>query len=577
MKHTIDVALFAIGLAILLLVVMRLAPQSVVTAQALPPQLAPFAAPQVLTNPVTGQPLVGFQVNSQFDVEAICLGDYWLITTKTPADIFMSCQTNPTQTPTSVNTWTPTPSPTDTPQPTLTPFIPTLTETPVPQPTDTPTKLPDTPTPAFPLGTPTPTATVLVPPSGTPANTATPTPSVQPPTIIISPSLTYQTIIGWQATGIGPVNDANYPVYRDALFASAEDLGINSIRLEVVKVAGQPSFNLAAMDVQIDGGLLTYRTLFASHGKRLLIDLCVSGGGFAYKNYGVNNSTDFASAMVALYAHMQSRYGFVPDTFEILEPDTFGWYSNLGTPVGPGSIGAIYAATGNALLSAGYMPSIIATSDSRTDIFLLRFPQLWADPNHPADRVANRANVKVASFHVYDLPVSDAALVNIATVGAVDGVQTAMLEHIGSDYRELHRLLKLANVSLYQQYTLAFPTTDNGAQYFVPSGITYTLGSRTKLLYQYMHYIQPDAVRIGAIGTSAADPVAFTNPNGKVTVVISATVGTFSVGGLPADTYGISYSTSTQYNVSLSDVVLGAGQLLNTSIPSAGALTIYGK
>lgn len=482
----------------------------------------------------------------------------------TPIDTVTNTPLTPTPTVTS------TPLASDTPTATFTPIIPTLTETPVgasPAPTTVPAAT-DTPTLI-------PTATVSVPTSGTPTPTATPT--IAPPMVVVNASEVHQTMLGWQSTGVGPVDDGNYATYRDALFASAEDLGINSVRLEVRKLLGQPSFDLADIDNNIDKGLLAYRTLLASHGKRLVIDLCVSGGGFSFKTYGAGNAAAFASAMAALYLHMQSRYGFVPDYLEILEPDTFGWYTNLGSPVGPNSIGDIYAQTGDALISAGFSPQIIATSDSRTDIFLLRFPQLWNDVNHPSDRMKNRANIKVASFHLYD-NAGDAALANIAGLGTADNLPTAMLEHIGSTYLELHRLLKTANVSLYQQYTLAFPTTDNGAQYFVPNGITYTMGFRTKPLYQYMHYVAPGAVRIGAAGLGGLDAVAFINPNGQYVVVIPSVRGDFAIAGLPQGTYGLTYTGGSAFNVAGLDTInLATSQPINFTVPITSTVTVWGK
>lgn len=458
-----------------------------------------------------------------------------------------------------------------------------LDGTPVPTPINTPTDTPLTPTPTVtPPGAPSPAPTTLpvvtltlVPlPSSTPSiPIGTQTPSAQAATIVLTASQTFQTIQGWQSAGIGPVSDANYPLYQNALYTATEDLGINNVRLEVARLAGQPSFDLAGMDNQLDKGIVPYRTLLASHGKTLVIDLCVVGGGFSFATYGAGNAQAFANAMAALYQHMQSRYGFIPDSVEILEPNTFGWFAGLPSYTSAGSLADIWARTGDALITAGYTPTILFPSTSTSAPFATTIlSQIWNDPD-ATQRTKNRAYIKAFSFHDYNDP-TDA---NMVASGNANGLPTMMLEHIGATYTELHRLLKFANLSLFEQYTLAFATVDNGAQYFTLNGTTLTMGSRTKLLRQYMHFIQPGAVRIGASGNSAFDPVAFINPDGKVVVVVSSSGGTFSVSNLPAGLYGITYSTASQYNVTQPDVNLGAGQTLSASIPITGALTIYGK
>jgi hypothetical protein len=78
--------------------------------------------------------------------------------------------------------------------------------------------------------------------------------------------------------------------------------------------------------------------------------------------------------------------------------------------------------------------------------------------------------------------------------------------------------------------------------------------------------------------SGALDPVAFQNANGKYVVVTKASAaGQVSVAGLPAGTYGVTYTTSNQSLVSVPDVTIVAGAVLATSIPSAGVITIFGK
>jgi hypothetical protein len=86
-------------------------------------------------------------------------------------------------------------------------------------------------------------------------------------------------------------------------------------------------------------------------------------------------------------------------------------------------------------------------------------------------------------------------------------------------------------------------------------------------------------VRVGAQSADARfSPVAFRNANGKYVVVVKATAGgSFTVGGLPAGTYGIDYTTAADYMKPLADVTISGSQAVNTSIPAAGVLTIFAK
>ncbi|MDA0771255.1 MAG: PKD domain-containing protein [Chloroflexi bacterium] len=160
-----------------------------------------------------------------------------------------------------------------------------------------------------------------------------------------------------------------------------------------------------------------------------------------------------------------------------------------------------------------------------------------------------------------------------------------MLEHIGSGHVALHDDLKKANVQAWQQFTLAYPTSDNGAQYFTvanPTGASPTVayGGITKYLRQYFKYIRSGAVRFDATSNNIGsfDPVAFRNTDGGDVVVVKAsTGGSFSIVGLQAGTYGVQYTTSAEFATDLADVTVTGGGTLDTSIPAAGVLTVFPK
>jgi hypothetical protein len=54
-------------------------------------------------------------------------------------------------------------------------------------------------------------------------------------------------------------------------------------------------------------------------------------------------------------------------------------------------------------------------------------------------------------------------------------------------------------------------------------------------------------------------------------------LGEINIQGLPAGNYGIKYTTSKEYDFDLPDVVLASGQVLTTSIPDKGVVTVYSK
>jgi hypothetical protein len=160
-----------------------------------------------------------------------------------------------------------------------------------------------------------------------------------------------------------------------------------------------------------------------------------------------------------------------------------------------------------------------------------------------------------------------------------------MLEHIGSGHEDLHKDLKIGRASAWQQFTIAYPgTNDNGGTYFLvdnsdANNPRINIGSRTKFLRQYLKFVKRGARRVEATSSNSnLDPLAFINPDGKYTVVVKADRGgTFTLHGLPAGTYGVKYTTANQYDVDSPDVTLGAGEPLSASIPDEGVITVYAK
>ncbi|MCL4849900.1 MAG: hypothetical protein KJZ78_00780, partial [Bryobacteraceae bacterium] len=383
-------------------------------------------------------------------------------------------------------------------------------------------------------------------------------------TITVYPAITYQTMVGWEATDqSGQTECSGFNSYKNTLFNQAvNDLGINRIRLEVRAKSDGRTFDLADLDSRVNQIILPIRQHLSNRGEKLFLNVCFVGDS--------NLATDvnrYAQQVLATYQHLKSAFGFIPDGWEIaLEPGfvTDGWDAY--------SLGGAIVATGSLLKSNGYTPYLIGPSNAGGannalpwfDILTSRSPSVFP-------------HLREFAYHRYD--TTDPYLATVASRGKQYNVNTSQLEHIGADYNELHKDLKQGNVSAWQQFTLAYCTGDNGAQYYVANGGTVSMGSRTKLLRQYFKFIRAGAVRVDAqTGNSKFDPVAFRNANGKFVVVVKATgSGSFGVTGLPAGTYGIKYTTDSVYDVDLADVSISSGGAVNTNIPGPGVLTVYGK
>ena len=191
------------------------------------------------------------------------------------------------------------------------------------------------------------------------------------------------------------------------------------------------------------------------------------------------------------------------------------------------------------------------------------------------------------AYHRYGTIPTMSQLRNVGQRGAQYGMRTAMLEHGGSGHDDLHEDLTLANVSAWQQFGLAFCSDQDGGGVYLPiygaklgqNTPSVQTGRLTKYLRQYFRYVALRAVRVGATTSDARfAPVAFRNLNGKYVVVVKASAaGTFTVGGLPAGSYGIDYTTDSDYMRALPDVTISGAQALATSIPTAGVLTLFAR
>jgi len=427
------------------------------------------------------------------------------------------------------------------------------------------------------------------------------------PTIVLDPGTKYQTITGWEAMSHGGQMMPNRQLVQPTLLdRAANDLGINRVRLEIrsgsehmrdttaewqaglltnlqlqqvwyttvndnddADVIDWNGFHFTELDLKIDQLVNPLRALLEARGEELFVNL-------TYVSFTPNNdlhrkAEEYAEFVLATYLHIQQKYGWVPDTWEVmLEPDNVkNWTGER--------VGRSIVAAAKRLQAAGFAPRFIAPSTANIRRALTFIDELMSVRGA-------RQHVSELSYHRYGA-FTDEHLRMIAEKGRRFGVATAMLEHIGSGYEHLHHDLTVAQVSAWEQFVLAPQRPgpgDNGAQLYMlddrdPENPRVVMARRTKFLRQYFKFIRHGAVRIGATSADPAfDPVAFVHPDGGTVVVVKAEGGgAFTVGGLPGATYGVKYTTSAEYDVDLPDIPLASGAALAAAIPAKGVLTIY--
>jgi hypothetical protein len=149
----------------------------------------------------------------------------------------------------------------------------------------------------------------------------------------------------------------------------------------------------------------------------------------------------------------------------------------------------------------------------------------------------------------------------------------------GANYLQLHQDLTLGRNSAWQQGAAIGPAcTWSRVVAFISGSVT--ICENSKIVRQYTKFIRPGSQRIGASSTNGVfEPAAFVRPDGGYVVVVKAEggFGSFSVSGLPAGSYGLSYATQSTWNIQLPNITITAGQLLSTSIPGEGVLTISAR
>ena len=408
----------------------------------------------------------------------------------------------------------------------------------------------------------------------------------------------FQTISGWEATADLPDQPTapHWAPYREEQLDSiVEEIGINRIRLEVRSgaesdrgyisrfIAGKmpfeewkqhyyevvndnddpnvinwDGFDFAELDWHIENTVLPIRKRLEDRGETLIINLCFVS--FDDQPTSQRDPEEYAEFVLATYMHVDQKYGFTPDLWEvILEPDLMpnGW-TGL-------EVGRAMEAASRRLRENGYEPAFVAPSVTDVRNAVPYVEAIASVPGAMTDFVE-------LSYHRYR-GSSPRRLGQIADLATKYGLRTSMLEWwFGKGTHEV----------LHEDLTIGQNSSWQGR---VESGLHDTKGWPDKPLrpkpevrynLQYFRDVRNGAVRIGASSDRRGfDPIAFVNPDGRHVVIVKAgTGGPVAVSGLPAGSYRVSYAVESGSVMLPDPLVIGERDQLQTVMPSAGVLTI---
>ena len=436
-------------------------------------------------------------------------------------------------------------------------------------------------------------------------------------------STSLQTWKGWEATAQTGLGDflTTGQNYHDAALTAAVDIGINRLRTELpsgfnenttdywgnyvadgrdystnaayaamnansripINDNADPNsinasgFKFSHIDWQVDNYVTPLKTKLAARGETLFWTLCYVH--FSTSNQlHVDTPAEYGELVLAIWQHLNTTYGMVPDALEIfLEAD------NGAALVTSAEIAAMIIAARNRLVNAGFAKPYIIAPTTTTSPATLGFYRGVKTASATAGTYIDEV-----SRHRYGTAPDDTMLVALRNEVEVDGKKSSMLEtDFNGTLANLHQDIEVGRVSAWSEFTISYPgNTDVGSTHFLvgtSSPWALTKNNRTKYQEHYMKYIRQNAVMKSVTNSSSNfRGVPFVNPNGKYVVPIRAlTSGTVTVSGLPAGTYnrcrtiGDGNSAPTTYNSCEGNVTIGSGQNVTITFSGAGVGTVY--
>ncbi len=417
--------------------------------------------------------------------------------------------------------------------------------------------------------------------------------------IAIEPATTYQTMHGWEATADTDWGGMNESQQARILDIAADEVGITRLRVGIYagtentdrfygryldgtlpmaalrarryavvndnddpNVINWEGFDFTNLDWRIEHMVAPLKRRLEERGQSLVVNVnyvAFTDQIRGERSYLVHQDPEeYAEFVLATYLHMQEKYGFVPDAWEvILEPDLVKEWPNGRM------IGEAIVASARRLRAAGFTPRFIAPSVTNLANAVRYLDEMASVPGAIE-------NVHEVSYHRYK--GATAENVRALAVRAEElGLATSMLElWFGrGTYEVLHEDLVLGNVSSWQNRVVS------GLMRAGPGGLT--INEDVRYTRQYTHFVHTGAVRVDARSSAPAAfaAVAFVNPDnaGMVVIVKAARAGDVSITGLPEGRYLVSYAVESGSGDG-APAMAQRGAPLTTHIPGRGVITI---
>lgn len=426
--------------------------------------------------------------------------------------------------------------------------------------------------------------------------------------ITIDPAEKHQTMRGWEASidfPDGSPQRERFLEAKETIFDKAVDeVGIDRLRLTIKSgaentmrawdqyqsgkidyqqwrplryptvndnndpnVINWDGFDFSEIDFLIEQQVLPMRERLTARGRRLFINLCYVAFTKQIEHglYLHDDPEEYAEFVLATYLHLQEKFGFVPDSWEvILEPDLVSQWT-------PKLIGKAIVAAAKRLEENGFTPNFVAPSVTNTANGP-RFIEAIASVKGAMDYVSE------FSYHRYrkGSPENVAA---IARLGEKYDKPTAMLEFwFGrGNINVLFEDLTVGNVSSFQGRTLAGhfdikPAEDGSLKVVMRND-----ARDNRLIYRS---VRMGAVRIGAKSSAKnlAIPVAFVNTDGgEVVSVRTLSAAELEIRGMAPGAYEFAFMAEKGKALDTRMETVGADGVAALSIPAKGVMTLAAR
>lgn len=430
----------------------------------------------------------------------------------------------------------------------------------------------------------------------------------------IEPNDRYQTIEGWGATlsshGIPFVEWSEQPtadhydrlpitrpvpddLRKRIIKEAVTELGLNRFRLEIGPqiefhndntdpyVTDASAYRFAWQDAIATRWLVPLKQLIEQRGDNLVL----------YLNYDLSRAAkwgdrltpkwllepaEYAEMALATLAHLKHTHGFDVDYWSVMNEPGHG-----GRPGNPYLLARILKETSQRFRDAGYRTRLCGPEvhDMRE---VTRYLEALRRTPGAIDHLTQ------ITFHLYGNQNNVAhrkVIRHWANILDVSVAQTEWLAGVGLQVAEVLYLdLTVTGVCSWEQFGLAWTSNayslKGGGDYFLldPDYGDFHMNKNAWYLRQYMNYIRPGAVRIGARSdTPAVKPVAFITPSDNhVAVVINANPAPtkVEVEGLRPGTYSVSSTSEHRRGVQHSPLTINATVSTPVWLPGHSVLTI---